>query len=329
MADFQKVRDSMSLAGFFETAMGGKIQNVAGGVRCNVCPACGASSTDSVKVSVRGQKWHCFSCGQKGDIIDAAASLWDMSPALAASELEGDNLSSYPTPVLAEPVVVKKDYEAIRRVINLLRESQRECDPVVAEYLKGRGIGEEVISEALEKGLMVTLPSEPAMALRYLLDTVGKELLVASGLWKEGSKTPAIVYRPLAFIGEEGNGIEFRLISPNGTSAKAIRYGQPEVFMLKGNEHFMVCEGAIDMLSARMLGSGRTLIGLPGAMNWESGDSWFQNLKGKHVLLCLDDDEAGKKAQEEMFEALTKLESFPKKYQHQEGCNDLNDALCR
>ena len=329
MADFQKVRDSMSLAGFFETAMGGEIQKVAGGVRCNTCPSCGVSSAESIKVSVRGQKWHCFVCGEKGDIIDAAASLWDMSPVEAANRLVGDS-HNYPVQVFVEPpVVAKKDYESIRKVINLLREAQKGCDPVVAQYLQGRGIGEKVISEALEKGLMVTLPSEPAMALRYLLDTVGKELLVSSGLWKEGSKTPAIVYRPLAFIGEEGNGIEFRLIAPNGTSAKAIRYGEPEVFMLKGNEHFMVCEGAIDMLSARVLGSGRTVIGLPGAMNWESGDKWFQNLKGKHVLLCLDNDEAGLKAQEEMFEALTRLESFPKKYQHQEGCNDLNDALCR
>ena len=71
--DFKEVRDSYALASFFEGLMGAKGKPVAGSIRYSACPSCGPSSDASVKCSVRNERWHCFACMKKGDVVDAAA----------------------------------------------------------------------------------------------------------------------------------------------------------------------------------------------------------------------------------------------------------------
>ena len=350
--NFKQVRDNYSLVGFFNSAMGAESKTVSGNTRFSNCPKCGPSSDLSVKVSVRNQKWHCFACNEKGDVIDAAAAFFGSSLADAAKQLVDQ---VYPTPVrdmrFQEPVVVKNK-DSINRVIALLLEAQKAPDDGVVAYLKSRAIERWFTVSAVSRKLLITLPSDPSAALQYLLDVVGHDLLVESGIWKDGSKCPAIVYRPLGFVSTDGQGIEFRIITESEVAvAKAIRYGEPSVSVWKGDGRAMVVEGGIDMLSAACLGTERTIYSVPGARNWVKEEDWLRGLKGSNVLLALDSDAAGDKgsvelakvlsdevaaiyenaAQQkeslELSKVLSTVGSPIKRHAMPVGCKDLNDEL--
>lgn len=327
--DFKVVRDTCDLTSFFEGVMGGKPKVVSGSLRYAVCPHCGPSSNASVKCSIRGQKWHCFACEQKGDIIDAAAHYFGIPHAQAAMELV--NEAPRYKPPTNKPIipVVERDQAAIDEVIDRLLKAQRQPDPTCLAYLEGRGIPRGIVVSAVFRKMLVTLPGDPNEALDYLRKVVGEELLRKSGIWKKDSKAPAIVYRPLAFVSSDKHGIEFRLIGESSVAmAKTIRYGEPSPWVWRGtNDHAMVVEGGIDMLSAIVLGTERTVYGLPGAKNWEDADAWILGLKGKNVLIALDADEAGERGAKDLTNVLTTLGATPRRHLPPEGCKDLNDEL--
>jgi hypothetical protein len=330
--DFKNVRDSYSLAFFFEGPMGASSKNVSGSVRYSACPnpRCGPSSDSSVKVSVRNNKWHCFACEDKGDVIDAAAAFFGMSLADAAKQLANDDS---PAPARRAPMIapeprVERDQEAINEVIALLLRSQKMPEPAVVKYLESRGIPRGTCVSAVFRKMLITLPGDPNEALRYLLDMVGRDLLIKSGLWKQDSKCPAIVYRPLAFVNADKRGIEFRLIEESSVAmAKAIRYGEPSPCVWNGNGHAMVVEGGIDVLSAVVMGSERTIIGIPGAKNWSEDDQWLVSLRGKTVLIATDADNAGERGAQDLAKVFESIGTRATRHVLPDGCKDLNDQL--
>lgn len=329
--DFKNLRESYSLASFFEGTMGAKSKNVSGSMRYSACPSCGPSSDSSVKCSVRNNKWHCFSCTDRGDVIDAASKYFGMPASEAAMQLANDTTPVHATRVFLDPAPrVVRDHDAIKEVIEKLLKAQVMPDAKCLAYLESRGIPNSIAVSAVFRKLLITLPSEPTDALRYLLDVVGRDLLLKSGLWKEGSRSPAIMYRPLAFVSSNRKGIEFRLIAASTVAmAKAIRYGEPAPWVWEGNEHAMVVEGGIDMLSALAMGSKRTIYAIPGAKNWCKDDQWLQGLNGKNVLLALDADEAGMAGAQDLEVILKSYGATVQHHKHPTGCKDLNDQLKR
>lgn len=329
--DFKRIREDYSLTAFFEGDMGCVGKNVSGELRYSSCPnpGCGESSDQSVKVSIRGHRWHCFSCDEGGDIIEAVSQFHGKNLSDAADYLCGECKKSEPRIMRqqAQPVEKRNDV-AIKEVIAKLFSLNLPCDDGVAEYLASRGIPRDLAEQAIGRKVMITLPSDPNVALRVLLDGVGKDLLVASGIWKQNSKTPAIIYRPLVFVSDAKDGIEFRLIAESSVaSAKAIRYGEPSPCVWRGNEHIMITEGFIDMLSAVVLGSERTIFGIPGAKNWKEDASWINDLPGKNVLIALDNDEAGVQGKADLSQFLLSIQANAKIYNPPNGLKDLNDQL--
>lgn len=324
--DFKLVRETCALTGFFEGLMGAKGRPVSGSVRYSACPSCGPSSDVSVKCSVRNDRWHCFACMNKGDVVDAAAAFFGLPAAEAASHLLGHGEMPLARRIQLPPPPVR-DQASINEVIALLLKAQIQLDRACLDYLGKRGIAEPFVSDAVSRQMVVTLPGEPTLALRYLLDNVGRELLVKSGIWKAGSKAPAICYRPLAFVNADKRGIEFRLIGDSHVAmAKTIRYGEPGPWIWQGSDHALVVEGAIDLLSSVVMGTKRTVIGLPGARNWSGQDPWLSDLDGRHVLLALDNDEAGRTGSDDLQQVL-KGRAVVRRHQHLAGCKDLNDQL--
>lgn len=326
--DFKDVVNNYSLSAFFEGDMGAKGKKVSNGVRYSACPNCGPSSDASVKCSVRDNKWHCFACEDRGDVIDAASKFFGVSAAQAAMQLVNE---AAPMPVKRSAPIpvprVERDQEAINLVIEKLLKAQKMPDEASVVYLASRGIPKGLVVSAVFRKLVVTLPGDPNDALRYLLDVVGRDLLVKSGIWKEGSKAPAIVYRPLAFVNSDRRGIEFQLIGASSVAmAKAIRYGEPAPWIWRGNEHAMIVEGGIDMLSALVMGTERTIYGVPGAKNWSEDDAWLVGLRGKNVLLATDNDDAGNRGANDMANALKGFQTTLKRHVLPEGW-DLNDQL--
>jgi hypothetical protein len=220
--EFSRLRDSHPLPGFFESYVGAKKTIVSGGVRYSACPACGVSSDDSVKVSVRGDKWHCFSCEQKGDVVDAAAMLWGKSLHDAAIELSGDapqDIKPYKASV-ERVLPVERNQDAINELINKLLESNEIVSDGVMSYLESRSIFNDVVYGAVKERMLIGLPADPDDCLRFLLDVLGRDLMVESGVWKKDSKAPGIIYRPLIFVSHDRKGAEFRIIhSLRGTLA--------------------------------------------------------------------------------------------------------------
>lgn len=329
--DFKRVKESYTLASFFENEMGAVGKSVMDGERYSVCPHCGASSDHSVKVSVRNEKWHCFACLKRGDVIEAAAAFHGISLSEAADQLSKEMVlnPNRSRPVQPKQVVQSKNLDAIQEVIRKLLAAQNlVSDDAAFKYLESRGIPVELTQGAIARQIILTLPGDPTLALRHLMDVCGKELLVSSGIWKKDSKTPAIIYRPLAFVSDDQKGIEFRLIGESAVAiAKAIRYGEPSPCKWAGNEHVMITEGFIDMLSAVALGSERTIFAIPGAQNWQQGDPWLSELENKQVMLALDADDAGVAGIKLFHDHLPTLGCKVKTYQIPEGLKDLNDQL--
>lgn len=339
MADvkFSELREKYSLSWFMEEVAGaGKAKNTTRGLRYSVCPACGPSErgSNSVKLSVTNNKWKCFSCDKKGDILDAAMHFYRKSNLkdAAAELLKGT--SNAPLEVL-RPKISKaskpRDYEAIQEVIQklLMAQSEKRVEPEILDYLKNRGIPNFLVHNATVRELFVSLPANPDDAFKYLKTVVGKSLLEKSQILKEGSRYPAACYRPMGFVSNDGKSIEFKSIGLNKKdSAKSLRYGDPTPWIWKGKPgagHAAV-EGFMDLWSLLAMGTDRTIVALPGATSLEP-ELVFKNLKIDNILLGLDGDKAGVLGTEKLQKYFLANNARISLFEKLAGCNDINDHL--
>lgn len=328
--DFKEIKNKILPGWFMENVIGVAPRMLGGSLRYAACPSCGASSDSSVKVSVRGAKWHCFSCLKSGDVLDAARNYWGLPHLDAAkrlSEFSPSDIESHKAKFIKSPKTAVRDTAAICDVIAKLQAAQTELHDEVRKYLLKRGIRKATAKEAMEKGLLLSLPADPILATKYLLQHVGKPLLVKAGMWKEGAKLPTIAYRPLGFVSVGAESVEFRVIEKSENNfAKALRYGPSALWILSGDKDtYMITEGCIDMLSAREFKIERTLVALPGAKNWQP--EWLEMFRNKAVLIALDTDETGKSAQKELIKKLEEVNATVVEYPIPPEVKDLNDWL--
>ena len=326
--NFNEIKSRILPGWFFETIMGSVPRILGATIRHAACPNCGPSSDSSIKVSIRGPKWHCFSCLKSGDVLDAASLYWGMDYIDAAkriSEFSPQEISTYRVNHEQAPKVVR-DYQAINTVIEKLKAAKAPLDSLVLAYLLKRGISQNTINEAIKQGVLISLPASPWVATKFLSEHVGRDLLEKAGMWKKGLKCPTIAFRPLGFISEKSEAIEFRVITEGqATYAKALRYGPSAFWRLTGSECFMVTEGCIDMLSARDLSIDKTLIALPGAKNWKP--EWLEIFRNKAVMLALDNDKAGNESRDALVKSLTAIGADVQIYSIPLDIKDLNDYL--
>lgn len=341
---FEKAKMAVSLVSFFETELSAKAVTTNASLRFDVCPSCGTSHAGSLKVSVRGDQWRCHKCGTGGSVVDAAGYAWEMSAVDAAKKLAGDP-DRYPVARVPQQdkAVQKADEiareEALSAVFALLLNAipANADDPVCLNYLvQERGIPEEVVREAQRRKIIGFLPSDPTKAIRFLIDSVGEELLKASGLWKEGAKMPGICYRPIVAFLPGGYSAEFRLSRKPRDDAerKSLRYGATRFpWFWKGQEQrVMVVEGVIDLLSAVALGFNGHVIGVTGCNQWKP--EWFQELREKrdvrmfYVALDNDDSEMnpGQVWASKMSDEMKRLNLPNQIRKPPKGC-DINDIL--
>ncbi|WP_343498443.1 toprim domain-containing protein [Achromobacter denitrificans] len=308
--DFDGLKRKLPVAAFFEQVMGLKAKAMhSDSIRFSGCPACGLGPPESVRTSVKTTggktRWHCFRCEEGGDVIDAAAFYWQLEVPEAARRLAGGLPSMGSTirkwnirATEAKSKETPRDEAALREVFAHIRGSKLPPDGRVMEYLAGRGITADVAKEAIKRGVLATLPGNPARAKEWLFDVVGHELLVKSGMLRPDSKVPAICYRPLACFTHNARSAEFRLIRKpqSAEEVKLLFYGPmfPYFWANEGSNDYTIVEGPIDLLSSIVLGTKKNVIGVPGAGRWRP--EWFKNLSGKSVLLAVDGDEAGQRA---------------------------------
>lgn len=276
---------------------------VSGWLRYSSCVKCGPSSKNSVKFSYKDGFFSCFSCGEKGDIINAAQHYYNCSEKEAAQKLVEEFGSGFaeakPRPTRKElDDEDKEKHDAFARILNGIQgiDLGQFPTPIIRYLTVNRAIPYDIIRKAHSKGIIIGLPTEP-FKLQHLLETrFSRSDLAKSHLWKEGAKMAGVVYRPLLFPLPGGTSAEFRTISePKAGSPKAIRYGKTtQPWFWQGEDEAAstyIVEGVLDMLSLPALGAKGNIIGLPGVNSWVNKDQeWFSSLIGKKVIVCFDND---------------------------------------
>lgn len=298
------------------------------------CPLCGEGAASSHKLSIFMShsgiwRWNCFACGEKGSAIDFAAAVWGLSHREAAKRLAGceDFANQAPVNVYAQRAAVSPsaDQADVREAIERIAKYGGSSVPQVMSYLVDeRCLPESICIEAAQRGIIRHLPNDPLESVRWLQATCGETLLKKAGFWKEGSRWPAIAFRPIAFTLSDGGAAEFRLARAprNADEPKSIRYGKlayPFWWRGENPNRVLVVEGAIDMLSAVALGERGNIMGVPGCQAWRK--EWFHQIRRKfpdvEFVLGLDGDQAGQKAELSMSELLIEgdfkfaIESLP------------------
>lgn len=328
--DFEYVRDNVPLDWFFEHMLGARARPSAGAIRYNICPnpGCGASSIHSVKVSVKNGGWLCYSCGEQGDVVAAAAFYWEKSHREAGLDLMGADVELLKHYIPPKPMdAIQRDDSALALVLQRVAEARTYPSKDALKYFAGRGISEGVAREACNRGILITIPNNPMEAKEFLTEVAGQELMVKAGLWNPEKKAPACAFRPLWFRSQSHCAAEFRLMrEPKEGEKKAMRYGGKSPWIWEGSDsEFMIVEGPIDMLSAVEMGSKRTIFALPGCENWEP--DWFNMMAKKNVLQALDPDKPGFKAAENLKPVLEALEVKLGTFNPPNRVGDLNEQL--
>lgn len=268
MSLFKQARENVSLPEFLARELGAKQVMTSSGARQNACPnpEC-TPRPGELPVSITGEFFRCWACGSRGDVTAAASLLWGISAADAARRLLRTRDLQPPAPVAQEP---PGRADAIRRILAVLAASP--VDPIGVDYLHSRGITDATIREARERQMLAFLPGVPDRAMEWLTESVEEEAMRLAGMWREGARAPAIIFRPVVFPGTQS--AEFRLArEPGEREPRALRFGRTEKWVWQGTvPGYAIVSGMMDVLSLAQLGYKGTIYGLPGATAWTSED---------------------------------------------------------
>lgn len=294
----------------FLTDQGFRFTRGNSGLRSDSCPSCG-HKPHSNRLGIRAGRYHCFSCGAKGSVVDAAMAIYGASISDTIKRLMREywvheslapRVQTNPTPTQ------KESSEALKRVVaDLFQASLKDSVDHIRYLRDARGISERVIREAVDRGMLRFLPGNPFRARDFMAEAVGGvDRLIEAGLMKPGKKMPAGAYRPLLWFFPDLDSIEFRLArSADADERKALRYGiasRPSIWEQEGSRSMAVVEGMIDMLSMVDLGYSGDVMGLPGTNAWRP--EWFQNRINKPTTICFDGDPGGRKGADRLKEIL-------------------------
>lgn len=267
MSVFKQARAKVSLSEFLAKELNAKQVVTGSNVRQNACPnpKCSPKETD-LPVSITGDFFRCWACGSRGDVSAAATLLWGASPQEAARRLI--SMEGYAVPAQTGAANSKEKEDAILKILAPLKA--RPIDPIGADWLMSRGISESMIQQAVSRGLLAFLPGSPDRAMEWLEAEIEQEAIRMAGMWREGSRAPAIIFRPVVFTGNAS--AEFRLArEPNEREPKALRFGRSEMWSWQGDTPgYAIVSGMMDLLSLAQLGYRGTIYGLAGITAWNS-----------------------------------------------------------
>lgn len=293
----------------------------------NKCPNCGEGRAGGNAVSLFIDtsgcwRWNCFCCGKGGTVIDFVSFDQSISGTDAARRILGLAAFAPSIKVVNKEAKSNADTAALTEVIRLLQKKGLQAEPEVEAYLDSRFIRRRTVREAVDRGLIRFMPADPRHCVDWLEDEIGKEKLVKAGLWKEGSKWPAIAFRPLISTLPGQTSAEFRMIRAPATAdePKAIRYGSAKwPWWWKSEEpktaSILVVEGVIDLLSVVQMGGDRShhIMAIPGVQTWNA--EWIKQAADKNGCsigsVGIDRDRAGDEKADEILGDIEKAGFTP------------------
>ncbi len=295
MSDYSDVKQSVCLKDYASQ----NLQHVQGGL---VCPCCG-SGTGPKKTpafSIKGERWLCFACGNKGDVFDLAGAVnhtQDKREQLTYVQQWAGIASKtgVPSPAKHEPEApqeqsIPEGRERNRRYLRACREAIN--DPQALSYLEGRGIDEIV---AKHEGL-----GYDAAAKRIVVPWQGSDYY---------------------WIARDITGSSDRkYIKPKTSEVGVQPLWNPQA--LKADAYFVV-EGPMDALAiARM---GHEAIALGGVGTGALVEEALRTKSKACAIFMLDADDAGRKAQERARAAFEKAGLAYIEYQGERFAKDADE----
>lgn len=322
----------------------GVVLKVTGRDSClGTCPF-HKDKSPSLSVGKRGDKWvwNCFGCGAKGNVVDFVMKKEDKPFSDAYQILDvkvGGNGNGHPTeqtlPPVAPPALPAASSvppsEYLKRAVEIYHSTFCE-NPRGREYLAGRGIKDAELIRRFKVGFVNG-------HLRNVLPTDSRHEfikgLTAAGILNEEGKER--FFNRVVFPIFDENGAAVGLYGRNINGGAYV----PHLYLpgphrgvwnweaIKAHQEIILTESIIDALSLHQLGFSNAvpLYGTNGLA--EDHLRLFREYRTRRILLCLDNDEAGERARQEVRAKLEPLGIEAADVRLSRLCKDANEALRR
>lgn len=268
----------------------------------------------SMSYDSKNQRCKCFSCGVSYDIFDLIGIDYgitdDKEKFSKAYELYGlkiDEKEPNSTATSAKPVVTKA---TVNNMEYYKQMQANRSDRIAQEYLKSRGISEEIASKywlGYDPEYKTVNEDEQGQTSfttwRALIIPTGKESFIARNIDRPQAPEKKNRYR------KKGPSLIF--------NSKALYEATKPIF---------VVEGEIDALS--IIEAGGQAVGLGSTSNVRQLMQMLEKQKpAQTLILSLDADEEGQKAEKELADLLTGFDIAFYKYNITGAAKDANEAL--
>ena len=269
---FDAVKASVSLREYAEA----HLERAHGGL---VCPSCGSGTgpngTPAFSIMPDGTRWHCFACGKGGDVFDLAGILKGTESRLGQLE----EVEAWAGIRDAEPIIVQRRRTAVR-------------DAEKADYSAGREAERRYIEQC-----RANIDVSEGMAY---LENRGftRDEIMAAGIGYDPAKKHVVI--PFST-----DPFEYYHIDRDITGTHPHKYEKPSARRvgpqplhnpraLEADAVFIV-EGVLDAMAVEACGYGA--VALCGTSYRHTLNAIVERGYEGTVLLLLDNDEAGKRAQ--------------------------------
>jgi DNA primase len=300
--------------------------------RCfNTAAHKGADAHPSLVFLTDVNRFKCYACGIKGDVIDLVRAVRQSGFRDAVRWLEdlaGPEFRADPPPAAVQRSSSTPDAQACEVYLAMYEASYEiDAEMVAGRYLIGRGLDLQLANQhgAVQYDQAQELWDE-------LLGKFGQDRLRAAGLVSRSGQFLFARHRLLLFyfdvedpplyvqardIAGEAGVKELSLAglhSPVPYNVKLLRQRPAEV---------CICEGCIDTLSAIQL--GYPAVGVPGVTGFRR--EWFELFRGvRHVHILFDNDEAGQRQAAEL-RAQFRMRGVRTDVYRPRELKDINDLL--
>ncbi|MDR0518098.1 MAG: toprim domain-containing protein [Fibromonadaceae bacterium] len=264
--------------------------------------------TPSVSINEEKGYFKCFVCSEvKGDVISLVQMYFGMAFPQAINWLKGDapsierDMQSNPQKSFVKKEHEKKEHHKFFKE-KILFDFLRLLSPIpvnhrVAWWLANRRIykptWERVLLRLIEDYNKV---SRELLAMHSLEDLQYAGLFNNEGKLRYGRRPLIIPYvdeqrRPFFF---QARAIDKSVVPKELNFQGTVPFPYNKEALDGKHGIIYLCEGAIDTLT--LLGHGFSAIGIPGANSFKP--EWTKMFANKKVMLCLDNDAAGKAGEE-------------------------------
>lgn len=280
------------------------ITKKSAGSNMYICPLCGSGSgthkTGAFSIQSDGKSWKCFACNQGGDLLDLIGlkeGITDFNRkfqrACEIFNLQLDRLQG------------ASGAGAAAHQAHAQRDQSEANDRSEAASAEAPGVDYTAFYLEANKHL-----SETTYHRGISLETLNRFNVGYVAAWKHPKAPPAVPSSPRLIIPTSKESYLARDTRPNVTAYKALKVGDGHFFNIealeKSQKPIHIVEGEIDALS--IIDVGGEAIALGSVSMIRNFTTYVKDHRpAKPLILALDNDDAGKKAESALAKSLKSL----------------------